>query len=322
MALSILITGGTGFVGKHLIQLLLKQPGISIAVLSSGRSSDPEPQVHYYQADVRNGDLVAGIVREVSPTYVYHLAAVSAIDASWLDPKLTYEINFCGARNVFEAAVKLPSAARILNVSTSQVYGRSRDRLTESSPVAPESPYAASKAMSEFLRIEFGSFSNGGVVTARPFNHSGPGQSPNFVLAAMAKQFAEMSLGLSPPKLSVGNIAIKRDFTDVRDVVVAYVLLVENGRVGDVYNVCSGITVSLSDVIKMFEAASNIQVEVVSSPNKIRPGEADEICGDPRKISSETGWSPKISLQKTVADLLDYWRSLLRPRPSAALSGL
>ena len=322
MAFSILITGGTGFVGKHLVQLLLKQSGISIAVLSSGRNFAADSQVHHYQADLRNGDHVAGIVREVNPTHVYHLAAVSAIDASWSDPKLTYEINFWGARNVFEAAVKLPSAARILNVSTSQVYGRSRDRLTESSPVAPESPYAASKAMSEFLRIEFGSFSSGGVVTARPFNHSGPGQSPNFVLAAMAKQFAEMSLGLSPPKLSVGNVAVKRDFTDVRDVVVAYALLMEKGRVGDIYNVCSGSTVSLSDVIKMFEAASNIRVDVVSSPNKIRPGEADEICGDPRKITSDTGWSPKISLQKTIVDLLDYWRSLLGPRPSAVLTGL
>lgn len=313
MTLSTLITGGSGFVGQHLIRLL-QQREASIAVLSFGRTSrSPEERgVHFYEADVRDRDCIAGIVREVNPSHVYHLAAVSAVDVSWANPRLTYEVNFWGTCNVFEAAMKLPAPARILNVSTSQVYARSTERLTETSPIAPDNPYSASKAMSELLSVEFKRSSSGGVVTARPFNHSGPGQAANFFLSAIAKQFAAISLGIAPPKLSVGNIAVKRDFSDVRDVVEAYALLIEKGRVGETYNVCSGVAVRLSDVIKMFEAASKVKVEIVTIPGKIRADDPDEVCGDPTKIRSETGWTPKLSLEKTTSHLLDYWQAILR----------
>ncbi len=306
----ILITGGTGFVGKYLIQLLT-QRGNSVAVLSSGLPSRPEPGVHYYEADVRDRDRVEAVVKEVNPSQVYHLAGITAIGASWANPRVTYEVNFWGACNVFEAAMGLASSARILNVSTSQVYARSAEKLSENSPLAPDSPYSASKAMAELLRIEFQDCKTDGIITARPFNHTGPGQAPNFVLPSMAKQFVEIEIGLRPPKLSLGNVEIKRDFSDVRDVVEAYALLMEKGRIGEIYNVCSGSTVPLSDIIKMFEAACGREVEVHADPDKIRPNEVDEICGNPGKICSETGWSTAIPLKKTIADLLDYWRSIL-----------
>jgi GDP-4-dehydro-6-deoxy-D-mannose reductase len=128
----------------------------------------------------------------------------------------------------------------------------------------------------------------------------------------MAKQFAEIELGLRPAKLSLGNIEIKRDFTDARNVVEAYALLLEKGNTGEIYNVCSGSAVGLSEIIKMFEAAANQPIEVEVDPSKVRPNEPRNICGNPDKITSETGWSPKIPLQKTVSDLLDYWKSKLR----------
>ncbi|MGH9529442.1 MAG: GDP-mannose 4,6-dehydratase [Terriglobales bacterium] len=312
----ILITGGTGFVGNYLVQLLT-QRGHSIAIISSGIVSQEEPGVQYYEADVRDRDRVQGIVKEVNPAQVYHLAGVTAVDASWANPRMTYEVNFWGACNAFEAAMRLASPPIILNVSTSQVYAQSTEKLSESSPLAPDNPYSTSKAMAELLRIEFKNCSAGGIVTARPFNHSGPGQTPNFVLPSMAKQFAEIELGLRPPKLILGNTRVKRDFTDVRDVVEAYALLLDQGRVGETYNVCSGTSVRLSEIIKMFEAASGTEVEVEVDVSKIRPNETVDICGDPGKIS-EIGWSPKIPLQKTIADLLDYWRSVLREARSAA----
>ncbi|MFI5070113.1 MAG: GDP-mannose 4,6-dehydratase [Terriglobales bacterium] len=311
MGLPILITGGTGFVGKHLIQLLV-QRGDSVAVLSSSLSSGQQSGVRYYEADVRDRDRVREIVREVNPTQLFHLAGITAVDASWANPRLTYEVNVWGAYNVFEAAMHLSSPPAILNVSTSQVYARSSEKLSESSPVAPDNPYSASKAMAELLRIEFKNCSTGRIVTARPFNHSGPGQAPNFVLSSMAKQFAEIELGLRPAKLSLGNIEIKRDFTDARNVVEAYALLLEKGNTGEIYNVCSGSAVGLSEIIKMFEAAANQPIEVEVDPSKVRPNEPRNICGNPDKITSETGWSPKIPLQKTVSDLLDYWKSKLR----------
>lgn len=307
----ILITGGTGFVGKYLIQLLL-QRGDSVAVLSSFRSSDQQPAAHYYEADVRHRDRVQEIVREVNPTQIYHLAGITAVDASWANPRLTYEVNFWGAYNVFEAAMHLSSPPAILNVSTSQVYARSSEKLTESSPVAPDNPYSASKSMAELLRVEFQHYSTGGIVTARPFNHSGPGQTANFVLSSMAKQFAEIELGLRPPQLSLGNIEIKRDFTDVRDVVEAYALLLEKRHAGEIYNVCAGSAVRLSEIIKMFEAAADQQIVVEVDPKKVRSNEPESICGAPEKIRAATGWSPKIPLEKTISDLLDYWKSKLQ----------
>ncbi len=304
----VLITGGTGFVGPHLIRLL-RAGKSQVAVLSSDKPSTREPGVKYYEADIRDRETVRAVVRETRPEYVYHLASISAVDMSWRNSRLTYEVNVTGSFNVFEAAMSLPSPPKILNVSSSQVYAAAPGKLTEKSPVQPDNPYAASKAMTELLAVQFRNCKSGGIVTARSFNHTGPGQSPIFVLPAIAKQFAEIESGLRPPKLSLGNIQVKRDFTDVRDVVRAYALLLERGKTGEVYNICSGRAVRLADVIDLFQSVTGIAVDVESDPAKLRANEAAEICGDPRKIHSETGWLRQISLEKTVADLLEYFRT-------------
>jgi GDP-4-dehydro-6-deoxy-D-mannose reductase len=313
----VLITGGTGFVGTHLIQFL-KPRGSRIVVISSGGGSEKEPDVEYYEADIRREEAVKTIVRQVRPDRIYHLAGVSAVDVSWKDPRLTYEVNVLGARNVFEAAMKLPKPPKILNVSTSQVYAASNQPLDEDSPIRPDNPYAASKAMAELLVAEYRREAAGGIITARPFNHTGPGQTPNFVLPSLAKQFAEMELGLRPAKLTLGNIAVKRDFTDVRDVVAAYCMLLERGRISDVYNVCSGTAVWLADIVALFQAVSGVQADVVSDLARMRPAEASETTGDAGKIRNETGWTPKIDLKKTIADLLDYWRDRTRATKSTS----
>lgn len=309
----ILITGGTGFVGRHLLQLL--KPFTSrVAVLASGGTSAPESDVDYYEVDIRNRDAVRSVIQEVRPTQIYHLAAVSAVDTSWSNPSLTFEVNVFGSNNLFSAAMDLPSPPRILNVSTAQVYASSSQPLSEDSFVRPGNPYAASKAMAEMLVVAYQKHSEGGIITARSFNHTGPGQPPNFVLPSMAKQFAEIEAGLRPAKLSVGNIYVERDFTDIRDVVRAYRALLEKGKTNETYNVCSGSAIRLADIIRMFESISGTKVTVETEAARVRHDDIMKVSGDPAKIREETGWHPEISLSQTIADLLEYWRQDLSPR--------
>jgi GDP-4-dehydro-6-deoxy-D-mannose reductase len=310
----ILITGGTGFVGRHLIQFL-KSSTSRIAVLASGGSPSPEPNVDYYEVDIRDQGAVRAVVQKVEPHQIYHLAGVSTVDESWSNPQLTYEVNVFGANNLFNAAMSLPSPPRILNVSTSQVYSPSSHALSEDSPVQPDNPYAASKAMAELLVVGYQEFKAGGIITARAFNHTGPGQPPNFVLPSLAKQFAEIEAGLQPPNLTVGNVEVKRDFTDVRDVVRAYCMLLDKGRTGEIYNVCSGSAIRLADIIQMFESVSGIHVTIETEVARVRCSDVLQMCGNPKKIREVTGWYPQISLQDTIAAVLDHWRSRFASLP-------
>jgi GDP-4-dehydro-6-deoxy-D-mannose reductase len=308
----VLITGGTGFVGTYLIRFL-KSHGLNIAVIASGDGTSwQEPEVDYYVVDIRRAADVRSVVHNVSPTLVYHLAGISAVDVSWNNPRLTFEVNVSGAYNLFEAAMSLPSLPRILNVSTSQVYAASDMTLSETSLISPDNPYAASKAMAEMLRVQYRKCISGGIITARSFNHTGPGQTPHFVLPSIAKQFAEMEAGLRPRRLTAGNLEVTRDFSDVRDVVLAYSALLEKGRIDEVYNVCSGSAVRLADIIRKFEVISGIAVEIETDPARLRCNEVSRILGDSTKIRTETGWSPQIPLEKTIRDLLDYWREQIK----------
>ncbi len=306
----ILITGGTGFVGTHLTHFL-KSYNSYIAVLVAHPGFAPEPDVKYYEADIRDRDAVRSVVQEVRPEQIYHLAGVTAVNESWSNPRLTYEVNVFGADNLFKAAMSLPAPPRILNVSTCQVYAPCSRSLTEDSPLQPNSPYAASKAMAELLVVEYQRCAAGGIITARAFNHTGPGQAPSFVLPSVAKQFAEIEAGLRPPTLTIGNIEVQRDFTDIRDIVRAYRMLLDRGKPGEIYNVCSGSAIALADIIQMFESVTATKAGIETEAARVRSNEILQICGDPRKIREVTGWRPEISLRKTISDLLDYWRSMV-----------
>ena len=312
----VLITGGTGFVGAHLIRFL-KSRASHIAVLALGAGSGSEPGVQYYAVDVRNTKDVRAAVHEFKPQQVYHLAGISAVDLSWSDPRLTYEVNVLGAYNLFDAAMSLPSPPMILNVSTSQVYAAGSKALTEESPLGPDNPYAASKAMAELLMVQYRKAVVGGIITARSFNHTGAGQPPKFVLPSIAKQFAEIECGLRPPKLTLGNVHVERDFSDVRDVVRAYWMLLQNGRAGEAYNVCSGEAVSVSDIVKKFESIAGLTVSIETDSEKVRSNEVMRICGDPGKIQAEIGWCRQVPSENTIEDLLQYWRLKCRSRDVA-----
>ena len=304
-----LITGGTGFVGKHLV-LLLQRLGWQVAVLAAGRYNR-FADVEQYESDIRDQDNVRFAVHEFKPHHIYHLAAISLVGASWRDPRLTYDVNVFGTLNVLEAAMSLPTAARVLNVSTAQVYAPSKSPLAEDAPLRPDNPYAASKLMAEFLRVQWRN-SGGGVITVRAFNHAGPGQSSDFVLSFIAKQFAEIEAGLRQPKLVMGNTHVKRDFADVRDVVEAYACLLEKGQVNEIYNVCTGHASSVDEIIHEFESLTGLKVDVETDPGKQRIGENDFVCGALDKIEAATGWRPRIPLRTTLQDLLSYWRAAVR----------
>ncbi len=304
----ILITGGTGFVGSHLIRFL-RSFDAKLIVVSSGDATFQEPGVDYCKADIRNSDDIRAVVRAANPSQIYHLAGISSVAASWNNPRLAFDVNVIGSYNVFEAAMRLPSPPTILNVSTSQVYARSDAALTETSPLDPDNPYAATKAMAELLVVQYRKPTSGGIITARAFNHTGTGQLPSFVLPSFAKQLAEMEAGLSSPVLKVGNINVKRDFTDVRDVVVAYCELLDKGKVGEIYNVCSGHSVLLADLVRELQKNCRVTVKIEVDPARLRSSEVPQMVGDPGKIRRVTGWNPQVSLESTLKDLLDYWRT-------------
>jgi GDP-4-dehydro-6-deoxy-D-mannose reductase len=309
--LRVLVTGGTGFVGAHLIRFL-KARAAAIAVLARGDNGLRDPGTEFYDVDVRDAGEVRSAVKEFQPTHVYHLAGFSAVDVSWREPRLNFEVNVGGAYNLFEAAMSLPSPPKILNVSTSQVYAPSNLPLSEDSAVSPDNPYAASKAMAEMITVQYRHHRVGEIITTRSFNHSGPGQSANFVLPSMARQFAEIRLGVRPPSITLGNIEVKRDFTDVRDVVRAYFMLLEHGSPGEVYNVCSGLSVRLADILKMFQSIAGVEAAIQIDPARLRTSDVLEMRGNSDKLREATGWLPQIPLMKTISDMLEDWTRRIR----------
>lgn len=307
-----LISGGTGFVGTHLARFLVEQ-GVEVFVFSRTAPREPSASVTYFEADIRDLSALRQICEATQPDQIYHLAAVPSIADSWNDPRATFDINVAGTHNLLDACMPLASRPRLLNVSTAQVYGaRGEAGLSEDCPLQPVSPYAATKAMAELLVYLYPPSQRERVVTARPFNHSGPGQTADYVLSDFARQIAEMEIGVRSPVLEVGDLEVERDFTDVRDVVRAYALLLHCGRGGQVYNVCSGATYRISTAVNVLQSLTSVRLAIQVAPDRARPGQPQRICGDPSKIQGDTGWRPTISWEAMLRDLLQHWRERVR----------
>jgi GDP-4-dehydro-6-deoxy-D-mannose reductase len=200
--------------------------------------------------------------------------------------------------------------ARVLITSSAHIYGSSPDAIDESHPIAPDSPYALSKVAQELVGCGNGGHPHSYI--ARPFNHFGPRQDASFVSAAFAKQVAEIEAGLVPPQLHVGNLEPRRDLTDVRDTVRAYRLIVERGTPDRPYNICRGEAVRVRDLLDRLLAAASVPIEVVQDPSRYRPNDSPTLMGDPGRAHAELGWSATIPIERTAADLLEYWRSRVR----------
>lgn len=300
-----LVTGASGFVGSHLTAHL---EAAGDQVLSS-------------ETELGRPDSLGEEFAGYRPEVVYHLAAWADVGGSWKDPLETLRVNVEGTFNVIDAS-RRAGVQRLLVVSSADVYGavtKSDLPLTESSPLRPISPYAASKAAAELLCLQANLGQGRGVIRVRAFNHLGPGQSDRFVASALAARIAANE-GSGAGAVGVGNLAARRDFSDVRDVVRAYRLLARHGSMGEVYNVCSGVDRPVSELAEILLAQARHPMRLEANPELLRPIDVEVLRGDPTKLRAATGWEPEIAISSTLRDLLEYWRAKLLhdTRPAAA----
>jgi GDP-4-dehydro-6-deoxy-D-mannose reductase len=288
----VLVTGSRGFVGTWLCRHLED-------------SGDEVSELPKY-LDVRDTGGLTDALVEAAPEAVCHLAAQANVAASWRDPVETFSVNAIGTLNVCVAAVALPRKPRVLLVSTSEVYGRVPPEhmpVTEEEPFAPVNPYAASKVAAEMAGLQAWLGQGLEVVRARAFNHTGPGQLEGFVAPDLAHQVVRAARG-ELDCISTGNISVKRDLSDVRDVVRAYRLLLVHGKPGEAYNVCTGEAVAISRLLSRLMELAGVDVPVRADPARYRPADVPEHVGDPGRLKALTGWRPEISLDQTLSDLL------------------
>ena len=298
--MKILLTGHGGFSGQHFRQLI---PSIPLAD-EGGK-----------QVDILDRPALLSAVRAAQPEAVVHLAAATFVPESFEDPHATFQVNVTGTLNLFMALEACGFRGRVLYVGSAEVYGLLSDQelpVVETQPLRPRNPYAASKAAAEALAYQWSQTAEFEVVLARPFNHTGSGQSDRFVLSNFARQIAEISLGRKEARMEVGGIDVTRDFCDVRDVVRAYGLLLEKGGNGEVYNICSGTESSIHDLLNTLLEIAGIEAELVTEAERLRPTEQRRVVGSYDKLRAETGWRPNIPLRDTLADMLNDWEAKLR----------
>ncbi|MBN1222896.1 MAG: GDP-mannose 4,6-dehydratase [Candidatus Aminicenantes bacterium] len=317
MSRKIFITGITGFVGRHLVRELISLGGsiFGTAFPEKPGEWDLSPSEGVFFQDIRDDKGLSALVARIRPDWVFHLAAVSNVKHSWEKRRETLTTNLTGTLNLFEALREHSPRARALYVSSSDVYGvlsPVSEALSEEDAVKPVNPYAFTKIGGEILSQFYAQIEGLDLVIARPFPHTGPGQSPDFVCSDWACQIAQIEREHKKPAIKVGNIDAKRDFLDVRDVVKAYILLMERGEKGEVYNICSGNAVSLGDVLNRLLAFSSESIEVEVDPERVRKIDIPLLVGDNRKIKRATSWEPKISMSQSLEDLIQYWRDCFR----------
>jgi GDP-4-dehydro-6-deoxy-D-mannose reductase len=270
--------------------------------------SQPEDD-RILRVNLTDPDAVMGLVRDIRPETIYHLAAFASPALSHKQPVEAVTSTVTMQINLYQACLSLGLKPRIVVVSSGQIYGMTADSqlpLTETSLMDFSSPYSVAKAAQENLASMYAKLGLESVI-ARPFNHIGPGQQPGYLVADLAKQIAELERA-GGGLLRVGNLDSRRDFTDVRDIVRAYILLAATGSAGEAYNVCSGKSRSGREILDLLLQSARMKIHVEQDPAKMRPADIPDLRGDPRKIQVDTGWSPAIPIEQTLSETLDYWR--------------
>jgi GDP-4-dehydro-6-deoxy-D-mannose reductase len=314
----ILVTGVTGFAGGHLAEALLAPANAELHGLSRRALWPPEwrhleGRARLWACDMADFRPLADVVGQVRPDAIYHLAGYAQPGKSLNDAAAAWASNLTATRNLYDAVVHWGGRPRILYVGSGLVYGEAKtsERAhTEDSPFRPASPYASSKAAGDLISYEYTRTHGLEIVRARPFNHIGPRQSPEFAVGHFARQLAAIEKDHQPPFLETGNLRPERDLTDVRDIVQAYLLLMARGRPGEAYNVASGRTHSMQEVVDRLLTLTSARVEVRQREDLVRSTETAVIRGDSGKLSRETGWAPRYRLEQSLRDTLDYWRQL------------
>lgn len=322
-----LVIGGYGFVGRHLAQHLVKC-GDDVAVtylpikLETGGIGPAEKDnkiaiplvVQTLGLDIKDRNAVFEVMKLLQPDVVYHLAAMAYVPDGEAAPEQVFAINTFGALNVLDAIAENSSQTRLLFVSSAEVYGEPRPGglpLTESSEIRPISAYGVTKAAADLLCYKY--FYRNGLhtVRVRPFPHIGPGQADTFAISSFAKQVALIKLGKAKPVIHVGNLEVRRDYTDVLDVVRCYREAILNGKSGEVYNVCSGESLKIGDVLQMLIKLAGVEAEVLVDDSRVRLVDISDLYGSYQKANKDFGWKPRVEREASLDSLLAYWLEIL-----------
>ena len=305
-----LITGVRGFAAPHLLRILKEIPGVALFGLS--RTVVREPQGYRsFAVDLLDREHVAATIAEIAPTHIFHLAAQSHVPTSHKDSGGTLTNNIVGQANLLDACRALRTPPRFLVVGSGEEYGFATPEempLSEDQPFRPTSPYAVSKVAQDYLGLQYFLSYGLPIVRVRAFNHTGPGQSDRFAISAFARQIAEIEAGQREPIVCVGNLDARRDFLDVRDVVRAYLLALTHGEPGAVYNIGSGTAVGIGEALHMLLNLSTASITVETDPERLRPSDVPIVVADNTRLRAATGWSPQVSFEDSLREVLDWWR--------------
>ncbi len=316
----ILITGCSGFLGSFLNQKLLEVQKPFLEKVSGGLMQvdvhgiteiagydSPGITVHY--VDIRDREKVFSAVEAVKPDVTFHLAAVANVGYSWKNQASTYEINFIGSSNLLEALGEFSPSSRVLLMSTAELYGKSqKDVMDEDTLTAARNPYALSKMAMEMLGDLYLDSKRLDIIKLRSFNFTGPGQDRKFVASDFSFQIAEIEKGKREPVIRVGNLSAIRDISDVRDIARFLTVIAEKGEPGAIYNLCSGKSYSIRELLDILLSLASVKIEVVVNKDKFRPIDVPRLVGDNRRIREAFGLHPEYSIEQTLTDLLNFWR--------------
>ena len=314
--MKVLITGITGFAGSHLADYCIANQDVELYGIIRWRSRTENiehiwDKLNLLECDLRDASSTRQVIEDIMPDYIFHLAAQSFVPTSWSAPSESLTTNIIGQLNIFEAVKKLDLNCRIQIACSSEEYGMvypDELPITESSPLRPLSPYGVSKVGQDMLGYQYFMSYGMKVVRTRAFNHTGPRRGPVFVCSDFAKQIIDIEKGVRKPVMEVGNLDARRDFTDVRDIARAYWLSLEKGKPGTVYNICSGTSYSIKEILDKLVKLSGVDVDIKTDKGRLRPSDVPLLEGDYSAFHADTGWKPEIPIEKTLSDLLDFWR--------------
>lgn len=307
-----LVTGATGFVGGHLIDRLAGSSPVIGWYRPAGRSPAGLAAVDWEAVDLLDRSRVIEAVHAAQPSRIYHLAGAPHVGTSWQAVVTHLETNALGTHYLLEAVRKLGRPCRVLVVTSAQIYQAGDEPIDEGAPRVPSNPYGLSKLAEDDLALRAAAEDGLDVIVARPFNHAGPRQSPEYVVSSFARQIARIEAGLDPRVIQVGNLEARRDLTDVRDVVAAYERLMEAAPVGRPYNICSGRAWRVADLLDELRQLSSVSVRIEVDEQRLRPIDVPVIQGDATRIRTELGWMPRIKVEDTLRDTLEWWREQVR----------
>jgi GDP-4-dehydro-6-deoxy-D-mannose reductase len=314
--MKVLVTGIDGFVGSHAAEFLLGLGMVEVhgTILPGGPGKNIahiRDRVHLHAADLVDRAAVVGILRELRPDRIIHLAGQASVPSSLADPAGTYGVNVMGGVAVLEGARSAAADGAppsVLVVSTAEVYDRSHEPpIREETPLLPRSPYAVSKVCMELIAREYRRTTGLNVTIVRPFNHAGPRQSPSFSSSDFARQFAMIAAGKVPPVIQAGNLDARRDFTDVRDVVRAYWAILDHPSDHTVFNLCSEHSHAIREMVELLGEISGCSVRIVTEDARTRTHDTPFIAGSSARLRAVTGWRPVIPFRQTLADVFAYW---------------